>query len=222
MNHLLTYTIGDDGIATIIIDQKNNPTNLFSFEFVRAYIEMAEKLVQDDSVKGVIVTSGQRMFMAGADLRELGGGGFDSKEFFESILKMHQSYRAIETAGKPFVAAINGTALGGGFELCLTCHHRIGLNSPKIKMGFPEVNVGLLPGGGGTVKVPYLLGIQNGLTYLLQGVQARPDKALKDGLIDAVADTPEEMMAAAKNGFWKTPTLCSLGTTKNTASPGAD
>lgn len=220
MDHLLTYTTDSDGIATIIIDQKNNPTNLFSFEFVKSYIEMAEKLVQDDSVKGVIVTSGQRMFMAGADLRELGGGEFDSKEFFESIMQMHQSYRAIETAGKPFVAAINGTALGGGFELCLTCHHRIALSSPKIKMGFPEVKVGLLPGGGGTVKVPYLLGIQKGLTYLLQGVHARPDKALRDGLINAVVDTPEELMAAAKTWILENPNSVQPWDNKKHRIPG--
>ena len=97
---------------------------------------------------------------------------------------VHQGFRAIETGGKPFVAAINGTAMGGGLELCLTCHHRIVLNSPKIKLGFPEVKVGLLPGGGGVAKSPYLMGIQNALTYLLQGIEARPPKALKDGLVN--------------------------------------
>ena len=198
MNHLLTYVIDGEGIATITIDQKNNPTNLFSMEFIQAYQEVAEKLIQDDQVKGIIVTSGQPMFMAGADLRELANVQGEPDDFFRSIMQMHRRYRAIETGGKPFVAAINGTALGGGFELCLTCHHRIALNSPKIKLGFPEVTVGLFPGGGGTAKIPYLMGIQNGLTYLLQGIQARPDKALKDGLIDAVADTPEALMATAK------------------------
>jgi len=83
-------------------------------------------------------------------------------------------------------------------ELALTCHHRIVLNNPKIKLGFPEVKVGLLPGGGGCVKSPRIMGIQNSLMYMLQGIEARPPKALKDGLINALAETPEEMMAAAK------------------------
>ena len=222
MNHLLTYTIGDDGIATIIIDQKNNPTNLFSMEFIQAYQEVADQLIQDNNVKGVIVTSGQRMFMAGADLRELGAMEGGSAEFFNGVLQMHQRYRSIETSGKPFVAAINGTALGGGFELCLTCHHRIAVNHPKIKLGFPEVTVGLLPGGGGTVKVPYLLGIQNGLTYLLQGVQARPDKALKDGLIDAIAGTPEEMMVAAKKWILENPNPVQPWDNKKHRIPGGN
>ncbi|MEZ4849838.1 MAG: 3-hydroxyacyl-CoA dehydrogenase NAD-binding domain-containing protein [Bacteroidia bacterium] len=111
---------------------------------------------------------------------------------------MHQAIRMIETSGKPFVAAINGNALGGGMELCLTCHYRIALNNPKIKLGFPEIKVGLFPGGGGTAKVPYLMGLQTGLMYLLQGTEASPEKALKDGLIDALEDTSEEVMAAAR------------------------
>jgi 3-hydroxyacyl-CoA dehydrogenase/enoyl-CoA hydratase/3-hydroxybutyryl-CoA epimerase len=87
----------------------------------------------------------------------------------------------------------------------LACHHRIALNSTKIKIGFPEIKVGLFPGGGGTVKAPYLLGIQTALMYLLQGIEARPQKALKDGLIDAVAETEEEMLAAAKAFILATP-----------------
>ena len=197
-NELLEYTLGDDGIGVITINQVNNPTNLFSFEFIQSYIATAKAAIADEAVKGVIVTSGQRMFMAGADLRELERPMESAEAQLQGMLEMHRNYREIETAGKPFVAAINGTALGGGLELCLTCHHRIALNNPKIKIGFPEIQVGLFPGGGGTCKAPYLLGIQNGLMYLLQGIQARPQKALKDGLIDAVADSPEDLMAAAK------------------------
>lgn len=195
---LLTYTIDDDGIGIITIDQKENPTNLFSSEFIEEYVGVAKQAIADDSVKGVIVTSGQRMFMAGADLRELEKPVESSEKQLGLMMQMHQNYRAIETAGKPFVAAINGTALGGGLELCLTCHHRIALNNPKIKLGFPESKVGLLPGGGGTAKSPYLMGLQNALMYMLQGMEVNPSKALKDGLIDAVVDTPEELMAAAK------------------------
>ena len=204
-NDLLKYEVGEDGIGIITIDQVNNPTNLFSSDFIQSYIEAARAAIADTAVKGVIVTSGQRMFMAGADLRELERPVESSEAQLAGMMEMHRNYREIETSGKPFVAAINGTALGGGLELCMTCHHRIALNNSKIKLGFPEINVGLFPGGGGTCKAPYLLGIQNSLMYLLQGIQARPQKALKDGLIHALAETPEEMHAAAKQWIEENP-----------------
>ena len=195
---LLSFSVDADGIGTLVIDQVENSANLFSEVFIKKYVETARRAIADDSVKGVIVTSGKPIFMAGADLHALLAGIPDSQSFTASVMEMHHGLREIETGGKPFVAAINGTALGGGLELCLACHHRIALNSTKIKIGFPEIKVGLFPGGGGTVKAPYLLGIQSALMYLLQGIEARPQKALKDGLIDAVAETQEEMMEAAK------------------------
>lgn len=190
--------IDADGIAVITIDQVNESTNLFSFEFIEAFMKTGAELIADESVKGVIVTSGKSLFIAGANLKQLVKPVDDPSVYFNELMKMHKGMRAIETGGKPFVAAINGTALGGGLELTLGCHHRIALNSPKIKLGFPEVNVGLLPGGGGTCKAPYLMGIQTGLTYLLQAKQVRPQQALKDGLIDDLADSPEELMNKAK------------------------
>lgn len=204
-NDLLEYSVDSDGIGTISINQVNNPTNLFSTEFIKVYTDVAKQAIADDNVKGVIVTSGQRMFMAGADLRELENAGSDPELQYQGMMEMHANYRAIETGGKPFVAAINGTALGGGMELALTCHHRIVLNDPKIKLGFPEVKVGLLPGGGGCVKSPRIMGIQNSLMYMLQGIEAAPSKALKDGLINAIAETPAEMMAAAKAWITENP-----------------
>tara|TARA_Y100000385_G_scaffold285643_1_gene345947 strand:+ start:72 stop:2231 length:2160 start_codon:yes stop_codon:yes gene_type:complete len=197
-NDLFSYEIGSDGVALFTIDQKNNPTNLFSIEFINEFIEIANDAIKDENVKGVIITSGQKMFMPGADLRELKKAGGDPVEQFNGMMKMHTAFRQIETGGKPFVAAINGTAMGGGLELCLVCHHRIVLNNHRIKLGFPEVKVGLLPGGAGTVKAPYLLGIQNGLMYLMQGIEARPEKALKDGLVNDIAENQEEMIAKAK------------------------
>ena len=165
---LLSFSVDADGIGTLVIDQKENSTNLFSEEFIKKYVETARLAIADDSVKGVIVTSGKPIFMAGADLRALLEDIPDQKAFTSSVMELHHGLREIETGGKPFVAAINGTALGGGLELCLACHHRIALNSTKIKIGFPEIKVGLFPGGGGTVKAPYLLGIQSALMYLFK------------------------------------------------------
>ncbi len=204
-NKLLSFSVDSEGIGTLVINQTEESTNLFSEAFITQYIDVAQQAIADDTVKGVIVTSGKPIFMAGADLRALLEDIPDKKAFTERILNLHAGLRSIETGGKPFVAAINGTALGGGLELCLACHHRIAIDSTKIKIGFPEIKVGLFPGGGGTVKAPYLLGIQTALMYLLQGIEARPQKALKDGLIDAVAETEEEMLAAAKAFILATP-----------------
>ena len=204
-NDLFRFEIGEGGIAIITIDQINNPTNLFSAAFIESYADIATKAIQDDDIKGVIVTSGQRMFMPGADLRELKKAGGKSGDQLVGGMKMHRTLRSIETGGKPFVAAINGTAMGGGLELCLTCHHRIVLNNPKIKLGFPEIKVGLFPGAGGTVKTPYLLGLQNAFMYLLKGIEARPEKAVKDGLVDAIANSPEELISLAKKWITDNP-----------------
>ena len=204
-NKLLSFSVDSEGIGTLVINQTEESTNLFSEAFITQYIDVAQQAIADDTIKGVIVTSGKPIFMAGADLRALLEDIPDKKAFTERILHLHAGLRSIETGGKPFVAAINGTALGGGLELCLACHHRIAIDSTKIKIGFPEIKVGLFPGGGGTVKAPYLLGIQTALMYLLQGIEARPQKALKDGLIDAVAETEGEMLAAAKAFILATP-----------------
>ncbi len=105
----------------------------------------------------------------------------------------------METLGKPVVAALNGAALGGGYEIALACHHRIALDAPGSKIGCPEVTLGLLPGGGGVVRTVRLLGITDALLkVLLQGTQYSPRRALENGLVDEVAETPEEMLAKAR------------------------
>lgn len=221
-NDHLEYSVDSDGIVTININQINEPANLFSFDFIQNYCEVAQKAIADPSVKGVIVTSNRPIFMAGGDLRFLGKPIDDAKAFLGGIMQMHKAMRAIEKSGKPFVAAITGAALGGGMELCLTCHHRIALNNPRIKLGFPESKVGLLPGGGGTAKAPYLMGIQNALTYLLQGIEATPDKALKDNLINDLANTPEELLAKAKAWILNNPTAVQPWDNPKHRIPGGD
>ena len=197
-NDTLEYSVGDDGVAIVNIHMKNHPTNLFSEDFFVPYNEIAKMAIADDSVKGVILTSSHRDFMAGADLRKLANPPEDKRAMYDGLLGQNRQLREFEKAGKPFVAVINGNALGGGLELALTCHHRIAVNSPKIKIGFPEVQLGLIPGGMGNSKAPYLMGIQGAMMAILQSQQVRPEKALKAGLINAVVDTPEAALAAAK------------------------
>ena len=197
-NKILTYVVDNDGIALISINMEDHPANLFSQDFMKEYFDVTAQAIADEKVKGVVVSSSRRMFMAGADLKMLQKPIEDAEAFFNNSMKMHQHMRHIETGGKPFVAAINGHALGGGLEICLACHARIAVNNPKTKIGFPEVKVGLLPGGGGTAKAPYLLGLQNAMMYILQGIEAKPAKAHRDGLLTALVETEAELIPAAK------------------------
>ncbi len=204
-NTILSYETDADGIGRITIHMTEQPTNLFSLEFIEAYVEAARQALRDDQVKGVIVTSAHRDFMAGADLKFIGNPPEDRKELFDGLLRMHREMREIEKAGKPFVAAINGNALGGGYELALTCHHRIALRKEGLKIGLPETQLGLFPGGGGTQRLPYLIGIQNALMIILQGQTPRVEKALSQGLVDALVDTEEELLASAKKWILDNP-----------------
>ena len=196
-NNILSFQMDGD-IAIITMDNKNESTNLFSFDFIQNFIEVSNQLIADDAVKGVILQSAKSMFMAGADLKQLEKPITDKEEFVNNALQMHKSFREIEKGGKPFVALINGHALGGGLELACLCHHRIVVNNPKTKIGFPEIQVGLFPGGGGTIKAPYLMGIQNGLMAVLQGTNHSPEKALKAGLVHQVVDSADALIPAAK------------------------
>ena len=111
-------------------------------------------------VKGIILTSGKDRFIAGADLEMLlSADTSDAAKLMEQFSQLQKLFRSQETGGKPVVAAINGTALGGGFEICLACHYRIAAANPKTKIGQPEVKIGLLPGGGGTQRIPRLIGV---------------------------------------------------------------
>ncbi len=195
--HILTTSISSDGVATILINMQNEPMNLFSMEFIRVYAAVAMQLLKDSAVKGLIVTSGKREFMAGADLKFLSNPPKDQLSVFKGLMEMHAAFRMLEKGGKPIVAAINGTALGGGFELALACHYRVALNDAKAKIGLPEVQLGLLPGGGGTQRLLRLIGIPSAVANILQYKQFSPSQAKTEGYIHDLADTQEELLAKA-------------------------
>src|SRR6185436_18940081 len=157
-------------------------------------------VAEKDKIKGVIITSAKKTFFAGADLTLLiEAKPEDSKAIFDSVEETKRHLRALETLGRPVVAALNGTALGGGFEIALACHRRIAIDSPKLEFGCPEVTLGLLPAGGGVVRAVRLLGLATALTeVLLTGVRHRAAAAHKLGLIDELVASPEELISAAK------------------------
>src|SRR5215471_6299514 len=202
--------IDGDGIALVTWDVPDRSMNVISLAGIEELAALVEQLAVDAAVKGVVITSGKEAFCAGADLTLLEGLGRtfaryigDSEEqsatrLFEESRKLSLLYRRIETCGKPWVAAINGTALGGGFELALACHHRAAALNPKTRVGLPEVKVGLFPGAGGTVRVSRMLAPVDALQFLLKGDQLRVERAKAMKLIDAVVP-PDELVKAAKD-----------------------
>lgn len=193
----ITYQIHNH-IAILGWNMSSAPMNVLNDESIPAFEAALEKAYQDADVKGVIVTSEKNEFVAGADLKMiLRNQDADPAEMLKISTGLNQIFRRIETNGKPVVAAINGTALGGGLEICLACHYRVALDNPKAKLGLPEVKLGLLPGGGGTQRLPRMIGMQAALPLMLEGKDMSPKEALKVGIVDEVANTPDDMMAKA-------------------------
>jgi 3-hydroxyacyl-CoA dehydrogenase/enoyl-CoA hydratase/3-hydroxybutyryl-CoA epimerase len=177
-----------DGFAVVTLDAAGQTMNVVNDAFLADMEAATASIASDENVKGVILTSGKSAFMAGADLTQLvqGFGTLTKKQAFAFSQRATAMHRAIEQSGKPWVAAINGLALGGGFELALACHHRVVVDNPKALVGLPEVNVGLLPGSGGTVRLAILVGYKKALDLLLSGRSIGPTEALKLGIVDEV------------------------------------
>ena len=187
----------DDGIVTVTIDQSDRKMNVIGEGFTEAFAALTDSLTSDESAKGLILTSAKDSFVVGADIDQLSRIE-TAEQAFDLVEDLKGSLRKLETSGKPVVAAMTGTALGGGLEIALACHYRIAVDSPKTKLGLPEVKLGLLPGGGGTQRLPRLVGIQKALELMTQGLELRPKAALDIGLIDATATDNEDMLAQAK------------------------
>jgi 3-hydroxyacyl-CoA dehydrogenase / enoyl-CoA hydratase / 3-hydroxybutyryl-CoA epimerase len=198
----ISYAASSDGIATLTIDQPGKSMNVIGPDFVSEFQAAIERAAGDAAVKGVIITSGKSSFVAGADLIAMEGLIAQAKtaspaEALKGVLGFTNVLRRLETCGKPVACAINGTALGGGFEIALACHYRVCADGEDIKIGQPEVQVGLLPGAGGTQRIPRLIGIMPALPLLLEGKNMTPQQAKSNGLIHEVVPA-SELLAAAK------------------------
>lgn len=183
------------GVATLNLDMEGS-ANKVNEDFgtgLRDAFEWAEGL---DGLKGVILGSAKKNFCVGADI-DVMFAERDVNKMLDGVRQLGQLFRGIETFKVPVVCALAGSALGGGYELALACHHRIALDSPKVKLGLPEVMLGVIPGGGGTQRLPRLIGLQPALERILAGKQERPAKALKVGMVDQLANTPEELREKA-------------------------
>jgi 3-hydroxyacyl-CoA dehydrogenase / enoyl-CoA hydratase / 3-hydroxybutyryl-CoA epimerase len=194
----IRYEKDSAGIVTLTIDMPGQAVNTMSPAFAEA-LEAAVSQLENDDITGVIVTSGKDTFFAGGDLNYLLSIDESRVEsFYDNLARNKQRLRRLEQLGVPVVAAINGTALGGGLEICLACHHRVALERPKSLLGLPEVSLGLLPGAGGVTRLTRMLGIDRALPLLLEGTKLKPAQALDAGLVDALAASADEMLAQAR------------------------
>jgi 3-hydroxyacyl-CoA dehydrogenase/enoyl-CoA hydratase/3-hydroxybutyryl-CoA epimerase len=209
MKHF-TLETDKDGIALITFDSPERSMNVLSQDVITEISEWVAKITEDNDIKGAVITSGKSAFCAGANLEELGGQFSEvfaaikkdeqkaKKQLFDMVFRLNTVFRALEVCGKPVAAAVNGLALGGGFELALACHARFAASdNPKLRLGFPEVMVGLLPGAGGTQRLPRMLGLMNSAPLLLQAKKIKAKEALSMGLVNAIVPG-DELVAAAK------------------------
>ncbi|MEQ8481855.1 MAG: 3-hydroxyacyl-CoA dehydrogenase NAD-binding domain-containing protein [Hoeflea sp.] len=208
-NEIYTVDVDSDGIALVTWDMTDRSMNVFTQAALEQLDELVDRFVADDSVKGVVFTSGKQSFSGGADLTMmktmLAGMAEEQRKdpenaqkvLFEQVGRMSWLYRKIETCGKPWVSAINGVCMGGAFELSLACHGRVVADSPSVKLALPEVKVGIFPGAGGTQRVPRLTNAQDALQMMTTGQSLTPARAKAMGLVHEVVE-PKKLVSAAK------------------------
>jgi len=230
--------IDSDGIALVTIDLPGQSMNVWNQDLIRDFGAFVDDFCANDAIKGAVITSGKSSsFLAGADLRMLGEGfaastSTSTQEQFEAAFGLNKMLRKLETSGhsakalvkgeahaKPVAAAVNGLALGGGLELVLACHYRIVADNPKVQLGVPEVQVGLLPGGGGTQRLPRLAGLQNAAMLATQGKPIDPNAAKAQGIIQETAPV-DELAAKAKEWVKANPKVVQPWDKKGFKFPG--
>ncbi|WP_370654960.1 enoyl-CoA hydratase/isomerase family protein [Prescottella sp. R16] len=223
--NIIAWEQDADGIVVLTIDDPNQGANTMNDRYISSMRETVDRLyAEKDTVTGVVLTSGKKTFFAGGDLKNLLAVQPDQAEqIYNHSLNLKADLRRLETLGKPVVTCINGAALGGGLEIALATHHRIAADVKGVKIGLPEVTLGLLPGGGGIVRTVRKFGIMTALTqHLMQGQQRGPQQALEAGVIDEVVSSVEELVRPRRRGSRPIPSpVSSRGTSRATRSPAA-
>lgn len=197
---MIRYQKDTHDIVTLTLDRKGQATNIINHEIARVLEPVIEQLLREKAkgkLRGIILTSAKKNFLSGGDLEYLYQAD-DPAEIFGLAQSIKDTLRALERPGVPVVAAINGSALGTGFELALACHHRIVLDQTGIRLGFPEINLGLMPGAGGIIRLMWLLGVEQAFPILSGGRHYGRHEALALGLVDELAATPRELLDKAK------------------------
>jgi len=216
------YDKGDDRIVTLTLDAPGAPVNTMTAAWQEAMTAAIARLEKEkESIAGVILASAKKTFFAGAELKDiLKFGPDDGPKVFAWLEEVKAQYRKLERLGKPVVAAIEGAALGGGWELALTAHCRICLNEERIELGLPEATLGLLPGVGGVTKTVRLLGLQAALPMLMEGKTMRPQEAAKLGFLQGLAASKDDLFRMAREWIAKNPAPKQPWDEENTRIPG--
>jgi 3-hydroxyacyl-CoA dehydrogenase/enoyl-CoA hydratase/3-hydroxybutyryl-CoA epimerase len=194
MTNTIQYAVDKDGIALLTIDLPGKPMNVMTPELADDLENLVDKVAGDAAVKGAVITSAKPAFFAGADIKDMVTAydrGMTALQAANYSRDFNRRLRKLETCGKPFAVAINGLALGAGLEICLACHYRVLANDSGAVLGFPEVNIGLLPGAGGTQRTPRLIGVEAALPMILQCINQTPEQALASGLVHELAPLAE-------------------------------
>ena len=204
------YEKDADGIVTVTMDMPGRPVNTMNDEYQACMLATVERLEKEvDAITGVVITSGKTTFVAGADLDEilLIKEG-DEEKVFKMVQGAKGVLRRFELLPVPVAVAINGAALGGGYELCLSANYRVLLNDKKAVVGFPEASLGLMAAAGGVVRLTRKLGLQKALPFILESKKVKPDKALREGLVDELVDSLADLVPAAKAWVKANPNAC--------------
>ena len=194
----LRYELAD-GIATLTFDEPGSPVNTMCLQWQDDLAEAVQQVVQDkDAIRGIVLASAKSTFFAGADLKgTMRLQASEAPRVFREIERVKKNFRTLETLGKPVVACLNGTALGGGWEVALVAHHRVAVDDPKIQFGLPEITLGLIPGASGITKMTRLLGLTGAQPYILESKLFSPREALSLGLVHELVPDASALRAAA-------------------------
>ena len=198
----IQYSQNDAGIVVVTLDVPGQSANTITAQLRDELTEVVSRVSGDPAVRGVVITSAKKDFVAGGDLKQIVvelARDITRDEAFAMATAFSPLLRKLETCGKPVVAALNGSALGGGLEIALACHYRVVADNPKILLGLPEATLGLMPGAGGSQRLPRLIGVAQALPLMLKGSLLTPQAALEKGIVDEVV--PQEQLLAAATSW---------------------